>query len=120
MPKPIRYLYRGERIWMLCEDIPEEDYTNLGLSTATPLPREVDVETALMKVQAQLGPSTPPQIPRGIRGLFQRGKANCVLGAPVVPPRSEDLPHGIREAFLGEASIWSRDGRLGDCLSLLK
>jgi len=53
MAKPIRYLCRGERTWMLCEDIPEDDSTNPARSTATPLLRDVDVETALQKMQAQ-------------------------------------------------------------------
>jgi len=38
---------------MLCEDIPEDEGATFTRSTATPLPRDVDVETALQKMQAQ-------------------------------------------------------------------
>jgi len=54
MPKPIRYLYRGERTWMVCEEIPEDEGVQLSRSTSTLVPREVDVETALQMVQAEL------------------------------------------------------------------
>ncbi len=56
MPKPILYLYRGERTWMLSRDIPEDG----ECPTATPillpggleLPRELDVENALKRARA--------------------------------------------------------------------
>jgi len=54
MPKPIRYLFRGERTWMLCEEIPEDEHARSSRSTATRLPREVDVATALQRVQSEL------------------------------------------------------------------
>lgn len=54
MSKPILYLYRGERTWMLCEDIPEEEGQRSSPFTATPVLREVAVETALPIVQAEL------------------------------------------------------------------
>jgi len=38
---------------MLCEDIPEDEQVQPSRSTATPLLRDVDVETALQKIRAQ-------------------------------------------------------------------
>ncbi len=54
MPKPILYLYRGEHTWMVSEDIPEDESGGSARSTATRLLRELDVETALRIVQAEL------------------------------------------------------------------
>ncbi len=54
MPKPIRYLYRGARTWMLSQEVPEDEGSWSAHSTATWLLRETDVETALQTVQAEL------------------------------------------------------------------
>ncbi len=56
MPKPILYLFRGERTWMLSRDIPDDG----ECATATPillpggaeLPRSLDVESALKRARA--------------------------------------------------------------------
>ena len=54
MPKPILYLFRGEHSWMLSEEILGEEGGQPSRAAATPLLRDVDVETALKTVQAQL------------------------------------------------------------------
>lgn len=54
MPKPIRSLCRGERTWVLCREIPEDEHARPYRPTATALPRDVEVEDALAKVQSQL------------------------------------------------------------------
>ncbi len=54
MPKQIRHLYRGDRTWILCEEIPEDELARTSRPTATSLPREVDVEIALQTVQAEI------------------------------------------------------------------
>ncbi len=56
MSRPILYLYRGERTWMLSGDIPDDG----ECPTATPilfpggseLPRGLGVETALKRARA--------------------------------------------------------------------
>ena len=53
MPKPILYLFRGERTWMVSQDI-ADDAGMRSCFTATPLLRDVDVETALQTMQAEL------------------------------------------------------------------
>ncbi len=56
MPKPILYLYRGERTWMLSRDIPDDGEcptaTPILLSRGLELPRELGVETALNRARA--------------------------------------------------------------------
>lgn len=54
MPKPILYLYRGEHTWMVSEDIPEDEGGGSSRSAVISVLREVDVETALQIVQAEL------------------------------------------------------------------
>ncbi len=54
MPKPILYLYRGEHTWMVSEDIPEDEGRGSSRSAVISVLREVDVETALQIVQAEL------------------------------------------------------------------
>jgi len=50
MPKPIVYLCRGSRTWLLSEDITDGEGARSYI-TATQVPRDVDVETALRMVQ---------------------------------------------------------------------
>ncbi len=52
LPKPIAYLCRGERTWLLSQDIPDPEGTR-PYFTATQIPRDVDGETALRMVQAE-------------------------------------------------------------------
>lgn len=52
-PKPILYLCRGERTWLLSQDIAEEEGSR-PYFTATQISRDVDGETALRIVQAEL------------------------------------------------------------------
>ena len=52
LPKPIVYLCRGKRTWLLSQDITDDEGVRSYI-TATQVPREVDVETALRRVQAE-------------------------------------------------------------------
>ncbi len=54
MPRPIRYLYRGEHTWMVSDDIPEDEGGRSPRSCATPILCEVDGDAALQTVQADL------------------------------------------------------------------
>ncbi len=54
MPPPIRYLYRGARTWMLSQEVPGDETRWSARSTTTRLLLELDVETALRIVQAEL------------------------------------------------------------------
>ncbi len=54
MPKPIRYLYRGGRTWMLSQEVPEDEARWSARPTSTRLLRELDSETALRIVQVEL------------------------------------------------------------------
>ncbi len=53
MPKPIVYLCRGSRTWLLSQDIADDEGARSYI-TATQVPRDVDMETALQMVQAEL------------------------------------------------------------------
>ncbi len=58
MPKPIVYLFRGTAVWMLAtRGIPEEEDLQVGVAAdgvvPTSVPRDVDIESALRRVQAQ-------------------------------------------------------------------
>ena len=52
MPKPIVYLCRGNRTWLLSQDISDDKGVRPYI-TATRVPRDVDVKTALRMVQAE-------------------------------------------------------------------
>ena len=54
MPKPILYLFRGEDAWMLSQDIPEDEGGLPPRAAATSLRRDVDVETVLNTLQAEM------------------------------------------------------------------
>ncbi len=53
MPKRIVYLCRGKRTWLLCQEIADGEGVRSHL-TAIKLPYDVDVQTALRMVQAEL------------------------------------------------------------------
>jgi hypothetical protein len=52
MPKPIVYLCRGERTWLLSQEIADPEGSR-PYFTATRISRDADVETALRMVQAE-------------------------------------------------------------------
>ncbi len=52
MPKPIVYLCRGRRTWLLLQDIAHDEGVR-PYFTAILLPHDVDVETAHQIVQAE-------------------------------------------------------------------
>jgi hypothetical protein len=53
MPKPIVYLFRGDRTWMVSQDIADDGGVRSQF-IPTLLPRDVNVETALQTVRAEL------------------------------------------------------------------
>lgn len=54
MAKPILYLFRGGRNWMLSRESRDDEGMQPARCTAILLLREVDVEAALQRVQAAL------------------------------------------------------------------
>ena len=53
MPKPIVYLFRGNQTWMVSQDVADDGGVRSRL-IPTLLPRDVNVETALQAVRAEL------------------------------------------------------------------